>query len=446
MSNVKTIADDSRPDDRDRAPRLNYLTGFGNEHASEALPDTLPAGQNSPQRVPRGLYAEQLSGTAFTAPRAENRRSWLYRIRPSAVQGAFRRIDDGLIRSAPITESALSPNRHRWAPWPLPEIPTDFIAGLVTVAANGDVEGRAGAAIHVYAVNRSMTDRAFADHDGELLIAPQLGRLLLTTEMGGLDVAPGEIALIPRAVKFRVELLDDAARGFVCENYGAHFRLPELGPIGANGLANPRDFLSPVAAFEDRDVATELVVKFGGGLWMTALGHSPFDVVAWHGNCAPCKYDLARFNAMNSVSFDHPDPSIFTVLTSPSGLPGTANVDFVIFPPRWTVTDHTFRPPWFHRNVMSEYVAAIHGMPEARAGGYPAGTSHLHNSLTPHGPDPAVVKRASTVDLGPTREESLVIMFETRLAFRPTKAALQSSALESHYDRIWDDLPKLFHP
>ena len=352
---------------------LPYLTGFGNEHATEALPGALPESQNAPQRPPLGLYTEQISGTPFTAPRAENRRSWLYRIRPSAMHPPFRRIDNGLVRSAPIDDAPPPPNRLRWNPLSFPEEPADFIEGLVTMGGNGDASARCGVAIHIYRATKPMQHRVFYDADGELLIVPQLGRLRLATELGVIAVRPGEIAVVPRGIKFRVDLPDGRARGYVCENYGALFRLPELGPIGANGLANPRDFRSPAAAFEDRDEPCEVVAKFEGNFWATELDHSPLDVVAWHGNYAPYVYDLGLFNTIGTVSFDHPDPSIFTVLTSPSEVPGTANCDFVIFPPRWLVAEHTFRPPWFHRNYMNEFMGLVHGVYDAKAEGFAPG-------------------------------------------------------------------------
>jgi homogentisate 1,2-dioxygenase len=424
---------------------LRYLSGFGNEFASEAVPGVLPEGQNAPQKPPRGLYTEQLSGTAFTAPRRENRRSWLYRIRPSAMHLPFQRIDEGLVRTAPCVEAEPSPNRLRWSPLPFPEEPCDFIDGLVTLGSNGDAAARNGIAIHLYRATRSMTDQAFYDADGELLIVPQQGRLLLRTELGVLDAAPGEVAVIPRGMKFRAELPDGRAGGYVCENYGALFRLPELGPIGANGLANPRDFLSPSAAFEDRDGPCELVAKFEGHLWAATLDHSPLDVVAWHGNYAPYKYDLARFNALGTVSFDHPDPSIFTVLTSPSEVPGTANCDFVIFPPRWMVAEHTFRPPFFHRNVMSEFMGLVTGAYDAKAEGFAPGGASLHNCLSAHGPDRATFDRAVAADLQPQKiADTLAFMFETRLAVRPTRFALETPALQQDYDSCWAGFEKMF--
>ncbi|HEU4887648.1 MAG TPA: homogentisate 1,2-dioxygenase, partial [Thermoanaerobaculia bacterium] len=323
-----------------------YLSGFHNEHATEAIEGALPVGQNSPQRVRFGLYAEQFSGSAFTVPRAMQRRSWLYRIRPSVMHEPFKAIDQGLLGGSPFDEVPTPPNQFRWDPLPIPAKPADFVDGLVTIAGNGDSMQNVGVGIHLYAANRSMEGRFFYDADGELLIVPERGALTLRTELGAIEVKPGEIAVVPRGTKFRVELGDDDARGYLCENFGAPFRLPDLGPIGSNGLANPRDFLTPVAAFEDVEGDFELVAKFGGRLWSAKIDHSPLDVVAWHGNYAPYKYDLARFNAIGTVSFDHPDPSIFTVLTSLSDTPGTANCDFVIFPPRWMVAENTFRPPY----------------------------------------------------------------------------------------------------
>jgi homogentisate 1,2-dioxygenase len=425
--------------------RLEYLSGFGNEHASEAVAGALPVGRNSPQRAPLGLYAEQLSGTAFTAPRGANRRSWLYRIRPSAAHGAFRRIDNGLLRSAPFHEVEPQANRLRWDPLKLPETPTDFVAGLVTMGGNGDALTQAGIGIHLYAANRSMEHRVFVDADGELLIVPQEGRLLLRTELGMLGIAPGEVALVPRGVRFRVELLDAVARGYLCENYGASFRLPELGPIGANGLANARDFLAPVAAFEERDAPVEIVQKFGGNLWAAELDHSPLDVVAWHGNLAPVKYDLSRFNVIGTVSFDHPDPSIFTVLTSPSEIPGTANADFVIFPPRWMVAEETFRPPWFHRNVMSEFMGLVKGVYDAKATGFLPGGASLHNSMSAHGPDFETFEKASAATLQPTKiDGTLAFMFETRWPVVPTRFAMEAAHRQPDYDAVWRGFAKHF--
>ena len=419
-----------------------YQSGFGNHFATEAVAGALPVGQNSPQNTPLGLYAEQLSGTAFTAPRHENRRSWLYRLRPSAQHPAYVPFDQGRIRSGPFTDAPPSPNRMRWDPLPIPETPTDWVEGLVTSGGNGDAETQAGTGIHLYAANRSMVDRVFYCADGELLIVPQDGQQVFVTEMGRIEASPGHIVVIPRGLRFRVEV-EGPVRGYVCENYGAPFRLPDLGPIGANGLANPRDFEAPVAAFEDVDRPTQCIQKFAGRMWVTTFDHSPLDVVAWHGNHAPYRYDTARFNTINTVSFDHPDPSIFTVLTSPSDTPGTANCDFVIFPPRWMVAEHTFRPPWFHRNVMSEFMGLVTGAYDAKEGGFAPGGASLHNCMSGHGPDQASYDKAVAAELKPHKlTDTLAFMFETRWPIRTTEWAQTTPTMQLDYDDVWTGFAK----
>lgn len=432
---------------RKTAEGLAYATGFGNQHSSEAVPGALPVGRNSPQRAPLGLYAEQLSGSAFTEPRAHNRRSWLYRIRPSAAHPPFTRADNGTLRAAPFTESVPDPNRLRWNPLPPPEPGTDFLAGLWTLGGNGDATQRTGMAVHLYHANSPMTDRVFSDSDGELLIVPEHGGLLIVTEFGQLAAGPGEIALIPRGVRFRVELLEETARGYVCENYGSPFVLPDLGPIGANGLANARDFRAPVAAYEDVERPTEVVNKFCGNLWTATYDHSPLDVVAWHGNHLPYVYDLRRFNVIGTISYDHPDPSIFTVLTSPSDTPGLAGVDFVVFAPRWLVGENTFRPPYFHRNVMSEYMGLIEGAYDAKAEGFVPGGGSLHNMMSAHGPDRETFDRASAAELKPQRiDDGLAFMFETRWPVTATAQAATAGHLQSGYDDVWQGLERHFRP
>jgi homogentisate 1,2-dioxygenase len=426
---------------------LRYQSGFGNEFASEALPGALPVGQNSPQQCPYGLYAEQLSGTAFTAPRGANRRSWLYRIRPAAMHRPFERIDNGLLTSE-FGAVPAPPNQLRWDPLPIPIRPTDFVQGLVTMAGNGDPHAQTGCGIHQYVANRSMTQRVFYDADGELLIVPQQGRLCFATELGRIEVEPQEIVVIPRGVRFRVELLDAAARGYICENYGASYRLPDLGPLGSNGLANPRDFLAPVAWYEDRDGDFELVAKFMGNLWSARMDHSPLDVVAWHGNHVPYKYDLRRFNTIGSISYDHPDPSIFLVLQSLSDTPGVDTIDFVIFPPRILAMEHTFRPPWFHRNIASEFMGLIHGVYDAKAQGFVPGGASLHNCMSGHGPDAATFEKASNADLSKPDviRDTMAFMFETRCVIRPTRHALESPRLQRDYWQCWEGLSKHFDP
>ncbi|MGA9421328.1 MAG: homogentisate 1,2-dioxygenase [Rhodanobacteraceae bacterium] len=424
---------------------ITYQSGFANEFATEALPGTLPVGRNSPQQVAHGLYAEQLSGTAFTAPRHANRRSWLYRIRPAAVHWPFQALSHDTFHNR-FDEAAAPPNQLRWNPPPLPEAPTDFVGGLFTMGGNGGAAMQHGVGIHLYTANREMRGRFFYDADGELLIVPQQGRLRIASELGVIEIEPQQIALIPRGVRFRVELPDGEARGYVCENFGALLRLPELGPIGSNGLANARDFETPVAAFEDIEGDFELIAKFQGKLWSARIGHSPLDVVAWHGNYAPYRYDLRRFNTIGSISYDHPDPSIFTVLTSPSDTPGTANVDFAIFPPRWLVAEHTFRPPWFHRNVASEFMGLVHGEYDAKAGGFAPGGASLHNSMSGHGPDAASFDKATAIDTTKPQHisDTMAFMFETRLVIHPSRQALDSPHLQNDYLECWQGLVRRF--
>jgi homogentisate 1,2-dioxygenase len=425
---------------------IEYQSGFGNEFATEAVSGALPPGQNAPQKHPLGLYTEQFSGTPFTAPRATNRRTWTYRIRPSVTHRPYEEIEARLVRSGPFLEVPTTPNQLRWDPLPLPKEKTDFVDGIVTLGGNGDPAMQVGVAIHLYAFNASMRNRFFYCADGEFLIVPQMGKLRFYTELGILDVAPGEICVIPRGVKFRVEQLEgESSRGYICENYGLPFRLPELGPIGANGLANPRDFLAPKAAFDDRDGEFHITAKFMGRLWSALIDHSPLDVVAWHGNYFPYKYDLARFNCINTVSFDHPDPSIYTVLSAPAQVPGTANCDFAIFPPRWMVAEHTFRPPWFHRNLMNEFMGLVFGAYDAKAEGFVPGGASLHNCMAGHGPDAETFERASGADLKPQfLANTLAFMFETQLVVRPTEFAMNTRILQHEYFECWQGLKKHF--
>lgn len=420
---------------------MGYMSGFGNDVATEAIAGALPDGRNSPQKPAFGLYVEQINGTAFTAPRSANKRSWMYRIRPSVVHRPYERIDNGLIRSTPFNEVETTPNQLRWSPLPIPEKPTTFIEGIVTMAGSGDLTMHSGSAIHVYAANTSMTSTFFYNADGEMLIVPQLGSLRILTEMGIIDVDPQEICVIPRGIKFRVEV-SGPVRGYICENYGAPFRLPDLGPIGANGLAYPRDFLMPEAWYEERTEMVDVIAKFQGNLWKGVYNHSPLNVVAWHGNYAPYKYDLRKFQCINTVTFDHPDPSIYTVLTSPSDTPGTANLDFVIFPPRWLVAENTFRPPWFHRNFMNEYMGLIEGVYDAKeGGGFVPGGSSLHNCMSGHGPDADTYAKMTKVELKPTKiENTMAFMFETRFVCRPTAFAMSSGELQHDYWECWQGL------
>ena len=426
---------------------LTYQTGFGNEFATEALAGALPVAQNSPQRVAYGLYAEQISGTAFTMPRSHNRRSWLYRIQPAAVHHEFTQIDAGLIVSD-FTQVPATPNQLRWNPLPIPDAPTDFISGWVTMAGTGSPDAQSGCAIHLYAANADMQGRYFYSADGELLIVPQQGRLLIKTELGDLGLELQEIALIPRGIRFQVLLPDGEARGYICENFGSALRLPDLGVIGSNGLANPRDFAFPVAKFEDKQGQFELIAKFSGHLWQANITHSPLNVVAWHGNYAPCKYDLRRFNTIGSISYDHPDPSIFLVLQAPSDTPGVDTLDFVIFPPRWLVAENTFRPPWFHRNIAAEFMGLIHGAYDAKAEGFVPGGSSLHNCMSGHGPDQQTFEKASASDTSKPHKvtDTMAFMFETRTLLRPTRYAMESPQRQANYAECWQGLANNFTP
>jgi homogentisate 1,2-dioxygenase len=427
----------------------NYMSGFGNTFETEALPGALPVGRNSPQKVNYGLYAEQLSGSPFTAPQHSNQRSWLYRIRPAVRHtGRFEKVDRKFIRTAPEREDSELPiGQLRWGPTPIPNEKLTFVTGLRTMTTAGDCETMAGMGSHVLLVTESMMREHFYDADGELLIVAQENRLRFRTEFGVIEIEPGEVCVIPRGVIFRTELVDGPARAYVCENYGGGFTLPDRGPIGANCLANPRDFLTPVASYEDVDAPHTLIVKWGGELYRTQLPHSPIDVVAWHGNYYPYKYDLRRFSPVGAISFDHPDPSIFTVMTSPSETPGTANIDFVIFPERWAVAENTFRPPWYHRNIMSEFMGLVYGVYDAKPEGFVPGGMSLHNQMLPHGPDSDAFEHASNVELKPVKlANTLAFMFETRFRQRVTRYAAGLETLQDNYIDCWTGLRKNFNP
>ncbi len=426
-----------------------YMSGFGNSFETEALEGALPVGRNSPQKCNYGLYAEQLSGSPFTAPQASNQRSWLYRIRPTVRHtGRFAKAGKGYWRTAPTREDTDLPiGAMRWSPVPIPDGKLTFVSGLHTITTAGDADTHAGMAAHLAFVTQSMEREHIFNGDGEFLIVAQQGKLRFRTEFGVIEIEPGEICVIPRGVIFRVELIDGPARAYVCENYGGGFILPDRGPIGANCLANPRDFLAPVAAYEDVDGPHTLTVKWGGELFTTQTDYSPLDVVAWHGNYYPYKYDLRRFSPVGALLFDHPDPSIFTVLTSPSETPGTANIDFVIFPERWMVAENTFRPPWYHRNIMSEFMGLVFGVYDAKPEGFVPGGFSLHNQMLPHGPDIDAFEHASNVDLKPVKlSNTLAFMFETRFRQRVTKYAAEVPALQQDYVDCWAGLKKHFDP
>jgi len=426
-----------------------YMPGFGNDFETEALPGALPQGQNSPQKCNYGLYAEQLSGTAFTAPRGQNERTWCYRIRPSVKHtGRFAEIDLPYWKTAPnVVPKVTSLGQYRWDPVPMPAAgeALTWITGMRTITTAGDVNTQVGMASHIYLVTRSMQDEYFFSADSELLVVPQEGRLRFCTELGVIDLEPKEIAILPRGLVYRVEVLDGPARGFVCENYGQKFDLPGRGPIGANCLANPRDFKCPVAAFEDREARSRVVIKWCGSFHETWIDHSPLDVVAWHGNYCAYKYDLRTYSPVGSILFDHPDPSIFTVLTAPSGQEGTANIDFVLFRERWMVAEHSFRPPWYHKNIMSELMGNIYGIYDAKPKGFVPGGMSLHNCMLPHGPDRAAFEHGSTEPMVPVYQaETMQFMFETRFPQHLTAFAATEAPMQDDYIDCWDSLEKKF--
>ena len=424
-----------------------YQSGFGNQFATEAVPGALPQGRNSPQRAPLGLVAELISGSAFTAPRHSNQRTWVYRRQPSVVTGAYAPYGQPHWVTGAAAGAVVPPDPLRWHPIAIPDTPLDFVDGLRTIVVNGDPDAQTGMAAHLALMNRSMDGRALVNADSEMLVIPQQGALRFVTELGVLEAKPGEVVLLPRGIAFSV-MVTGPSRAYVCENHGAPFRLPELGPIGSNGLANPRDFLAPVAAYDARqDQPYEIIRRDGGALWRTTQPRTPFDVVAWHGNLTPVKYDTAHFMVIGSISFDHPDPSIFTVLTSPTDTPGVANCDFVIFPPRWMVGEDTFRPPWYHRNVMSEFMGLVHGQYDAKPEGFKPGGMSLHNSMVPHGPDAEAFDKASSATLAPHKlDHTLAFMLESRWRFKPTAFAMGCGALDARYADCWQGLQDNFKP
>ncbi|MBA3661828.1 MAG: homogentisate 1,2-dioxygenase [Gammaproteobacteria bacterium] len=423
---------------------LDYQQGLGNYFETEALAGALVRGRNSPQKVPFGLFAEQLSGSAFTSPRHTNLKSWLYRIRPSVLHQEFERVSHSYLAGPPFSKEITPPTQMRWNPLP-EQAECNFIEGLFTLGGNGSIEMQTGCAIHLYCATQSMENTFFYNADGEMLIVPVEGAILFKTELGHLKVSPGEIIVIPRGIKFQAHLLNPHARGYVCENYGLPFRLPELGTLGANALANPRDFQIPYAYYEDRIGQFTLLAKFQGHLWQAKINHAPMDVVAWHGTYAPYKYQLSLFNTVNTVSYDHPDPSIFTVLTSPSAHQGIANVDFVIFPPRWMVAEATFRPPYYHRNIMSEFMGLIKGVYDAKQNGFIPGGASLHNCMSAHGPDTAAYEQAVQRDLSPEYyDDTLAFMFESRHVFQLTSQALNAPFRQKNYLSCWEDLKSNF--
>lgn len=454
------------------ADPFTYTYGYGNELFSEAVAGALPLLGNTPQRCNFGLYAEQLSGTSFTTPRVHNKKVWMYKIRPSAAHAPMVPYTKNhlFVNDFSGENGQINPNQLRFKPFPLPpkDVSVDFVDGIITLGGAGDPSTKAGFAVHVYCCNADMKNKAFCNSDGDLLVVPQLTPLTVTTETGKMRVAPGEFFLIPRGIKFSVDLdmatdlsrhegEDSYARGYICEVYDSHFIIPDLGPIGANGLAHPKHFASPTAFYESKTFPTEegedyvLVQKFIGKLFSTTLESSPFDVVAWSGNYIPVKYDLANFNTIGSVSYDHLDPSIFTVLTSQTTSPGVAAIDFVVFPPRYAVQEDTFRPPYYHRNIMTEFMGNVMGQYDAKPEGFVPGSASLHSCMMGHGPDAATYKKFSDKSVapnGPVRmsKNDLAFMFESTYIMKLTKWANEPCHQQTEYYKCWMDLQNEFRP
>ncbi|KAH7114315.1 homogentisate 1,2-dioxygenase-like protein [Dendryphion nanum] len=424
-----------------------YQSGFGNSFESEAVPGTIPKGQNSPRCVRFGLYAEQMTATAFVAPRHLNKKAWLYRARPAVAHQGFTDLPDN-----PDTESNflpinprvhLSPTQLAWLPFDIPtDGEIDFVSGLKTIAGSGDPTLREGLSISTFLANASMNKRAAVNSDGDMLIVPQQGALDIQTEFGMLFVQPGEIAVIQRGQRYKVNLPDGPTRGYILEIWGSNFQLPELGPLGANGLANSRDFLHPVAKYEIEVAPWEIIYQLGGKFFKSKQNHSPFDVVAWHGNYVPYKYDLTKFVNVGSISVDHIDPSIFCVLTAPSRDPSAPLADFLIFSPRWDVASHTYRPPYYHRNAASELMGLIYGEYAGRSDEFQPGGVSFECGFVPHGVAYEEFKAASAAPPPEMQisKGAVAFMMESSRPFTITDWAWNSEKKHEHEPKMWDDL------
>lgn len=432
---------------------LKYLSGFGSTVQSEALPGAVPAGQNSPHHPPYGLHAEQINGVPFTVPRFGNARTWMYRIRPSVNHGEFSPREGGQF-GLTYLEGAAGPDLLGWCPRPMPDEATDFLDGLATVVGSGHPSDGPGFALHSYVATKDMVDVALYDADGDLMILPDTGRLRLQSELGWLEVGPGQLAVIPRGLVFSVALVDGPARGFVGETYGRHFHLPERGPIGSNGLADERHFEMPVAAWEDREVSDGFVIvaKMGGRLYEARRSHSPFDVVGWHGKYAPYRYDLARFNAMGTVTWDHPDPSIYTVMSAPLHEAGQNLADLVVFPnPRYEVAQHTFRPPFFHRNAATELNFIVKG-PSNPSEVFTRGGLFMTPPFSAHGVAVETIERtlAQSEDEASQPKKmagsSLWLQFESALPLRVSPWAMQTPYRRPNFRAFAQGVEPTFDP
>ncbi|GJE85537.1 homogentisate 1,2-dioxygenase [Phanerochaete sordida] len=411
-----------------------YQVGFGNWFTSEALPNVLPSGQNMPQKNKYDLYTEGMNGCPFTAPRAQNQHNWLYRIRPSvAHQGITKSAKQNPYLVAEFSlndpKQSVSPERVAWRPDSVPANErVTFVHGIKSMAGNGSPLLREGVVLHTYACNASMERQAFVNSDGDFLLVPVAGRLDIQTELGRMMVFPGEVAVVQRGLKWKVSVPDGKAMGYIQEIFGMHYELPELGPLGASGLANPRDFEHPVAHFDVDQSDWEVLYKLGGQLWSCAQDHTPFDVVAWHGNYVPYKYDLDAFISCGSLSRDHMDPSVWTVLTARSKTPGVALADVIFAGERWDVAEKTFRPPYFHRNTATEIIGLISG-DFGFERDFAPGALSLETGFGAHGMESDAYDAASDMELKPTKilQGTRMVLFETSMLMCLTEHALKTS-------------------
>ncbi|GLI78307.1 hypothetical protein PoHVEF18_006618 [Penicillium ochrochloron] len=399
--------------------KFKYLNGFNGYHQSEAAEGVIPLVINIPQKSKYGLHTERISGSSFTAPRKDSKQTWLYRLLPSTCHEDFSLLENHPFNLKNVLNSKYqySPNRSTWAPAQIAK-EADFLTGLQLIGGAGNPTMKEGLAYYAFTAGKSMpSNQAFYSADGDFLLAPQKGTLDIRTEMGYLRVRSNEICVVPRGIRFHVSLPAGPVRGFALELFEGHFELPELGPIGSTGLANIRDFEIPTASFDNSNVDTEIIAKFAGQVHRTVHRGSIFNVAGWSGTYYPFKYDLGKFNTIGSVSYDHTDPSIFTVLTAPSSVPGEAVVDVAVFGPRWLVMEKSYRPPYFHRNTMSEFAFVIKGgfdvtpLPPQLEGLF-----LLSNTMCAHGADPESWKQATEKELVPEKipPGNLGMMFESK--------------------------------
>ncbi|GAD98612.1 homogentisate 1,2-dioxygenase, putative [Paecilomyces variotii No. 5] len=416
-----------------------YQVGFGNRFVSEAVPDTIPRdGRNLPQRANYDLYIEQLNGTTFVTCRKDMFNVWFHRIRPSCAHKALKPLeykhDIVSVFSSQNEGVSFVPFNNEWGPLeiPLESKPTNFWQGIKTILGHGDPTLKEGVAVHQYAANLSMDKEAFVNHDGDYLFVPQQGRLDIQTELGRMMVLPGELFVIPAGLRFKVSLPDGPSRGYIQEIFGSHFELPDLGPIGSNGLALPQDFEIPVASYDLDTSSWEIITKLAGKLYHYEQAHTPFDVVGWHGNYVPYKYEIEKLLALSS-SKDQLDPSAYTILTAKSKIPGVSITDFCAFTPKWVNSLNSWRPPYYHRTMGAEVMGMVRGEYGGSAKTLEPGALTCDNAYVPHGETYDAWKKHAFVDLEPTLLGAGVLSI--------TKFALERhNQIKPMREELWDNM------